>query len=75
MMPLASGPSRRAAMIEHAKPVASRVNPAAAFKTEFAIMLFVMKTDRSSNFRNLYTYPALHGDSVSSISYALIFRV
>ena len=30
-------------MIQHAKPVASRVSPAAAFNAEFAMMLFVMK--------------------------------
>jgi hypothetical protein len=37
-------------MIEQAKPVASRVRPAAAFNAEFAMMLFVMKAIVSALF-------------------------
>ncbi|GGD96590.1 hypothetical protein GCM10008012_45380 [Rhizobium anhuiense] len=39
-MPLASGPSSRAVMIEETKPVRSSSMPAAAFITEFAIIPF-----------------------------------
>ncbi|GAA3092965.1 hypothetical protein GCM10010520_43660 [Rhizobium viscosum] len=47
-IPLASGPSRRAVMIEEANPVTRSSMPAAAFITEFAIMPFDIRPSARS---------------------------